>query len=389
MTIALDLAQRLIAISSFRDDQPHEGAVVDFLEDYFRHHLPWLELERQPTGTPGRDNLIAFTDRHPRLLLGGHLDTVPISSADQLIPTIRDGSLYGLGAVDMKSGLATVIATAQQHGPGGSYAILCYVDEEFDFAGMRTFIASSWNTIRPELICIAEPTDLSILAGCRGLIEFRLRVFGQRGHAARPQSGVNAIAKAMELMKLTEFFVAKHVSPEGIPSAFNLASIDGGAINMKDMLQNDAGQLLVSRQGNVIPDVAEVVVDIRPATPLLNQAALYHQIMADAQTLGVQAMCMTSRGNLFRHDLPGSITPRDQLGEVEQLLIDTGLPVTYTDISTFGYTDAAMAGDAFQVPAINFGPGPRGASHQKDEHVCVADLAPCGAVYDRMIRHYA
>src|SRR3989338_3331894 len=107
----LQILQKLVAIPSFIEKNRDERHVAEFVYQYLRV-FPFLNVRKQPIDDSGRFNVIASTHGKPRLLLGGHLDTVPRQEGwqcDPLVGQIKDNRFFGLGAYDMKSGCAAIL----------------------------------------------------------------------------------------------------------------------------------------------------------------------------------------------------------------------------------------------------------------------------------------
>lgn len=172
----LDLTSALVAIPSVSH---HERAMADAVEAALGL-CPWLEVERVG------DNVVARTQaaRTHRVLLGGHLDTVPASGGNE-VPRVDAGTLYGLGAADMKGGLAVLLHLAGElREPALDVTWCFYVCEEVEqrFNGLRLL----WDH-RPELLAadvaiLAEPTGGAVEAGCQGTMRVRIDLHGSRAH---------------------------------------------------------------------------------------------------------------------------------------------------------------------------------------------------------------
>jgi len=134
----------------------------------------------------------------PLLMLNGHMDTVQVSDAKAWTRApfgaeIEDGVLYGLGACDMKAGLAAMIYGAKLLRDtgvtlGGDLGVACVVQEEpCEGVGSRGRIEEEG--VRPDWVILSEPTNLDITRGQRGRLEMRLTTHGRSAHAANPSLG--------------------------------------------------------------------------------------------------------------------------------------------------------------------------------------------------------
>jgi succinyl-diaminopimelate desuccinylase len=121
VTDLLELTAELVDIPSVSQ---HEQAITDRIEQELLS-VPWLALDRIG------DNLVARTDlgRAARLVLAGHTDTVPVNGNDRA--RIDGDTLWGLGAADMKSGLAVMLELARTvHDPAVDITYVFYAAEE-------------------------------------------------------------------------------------------------------------------------------------------------------------------------------------------------------------------------------------------------------------------
>lgn len=139
----------------------------------------------------------------PTIILNGHLDTVPVMrnwQRNPFKPVIEDGKLFGLGASDMKAGLAILVDVYKKIKIDNVNLVLVLSsDEEDESHGSYRFLKKIET---PSDIClIAEPSNERIMLGARGRYEVVLEVFGRSAHGARPTLGINAIADATEIVR--------------------------------------------------------------------------------------------------------------------------------------------------------------------------------------------
>ena len=200
----------LIAIPSInpalrRDGEPSgwfgEERLAHFVGDWLRRAGAEVALEDVE---PGRPNVVARlgAGRGPRMIWEGHLDTVQVAgmTVEPFAPMIRDGRIYGRGAVDDKGCLAMfmlAMAALAAEGCPIDLTFLAAVDEETTFKGVLHHIARN----PPYDFGIAgEPTDLAIVSACKGVIRWRVTVGGRAAHTSTPQDGIDAGALAMSLV---------------------------------------------------------------------------------------------------------------------------------------------------------------------------------------------
>ena len=202
----LDLSADILTLTRALVDAPSvsgtEEALADAVEAALRG-LGGLEVERIGNAVLARTNL----DLPTRVVLAGHLDTVPI--ADNVPSELRDVDgvqrLYGCGTSDMKAGDALMLRVAGRFGvPGAEPAcdltFVFYDNEEVDSAlnGLGRVARERRGWLYGDLAVLLEPTDGEIEAGCQGTMRAVIDVPGRRAHSARSWLGANAIHGAAD-----------------------------------------------------------------------------------------------------------------------------------------------------------------------------------------------
>ncbi|HET6210838.1 MAG TPA: M20/M25/M40 family metallo-hydrolase, partial [Jatrophihabitans sp.] len=195
---AAELTAALVDIASVSGaEDPIAGAVERALR-----RLPGLRVQRLGNVVIARTEL----GRPERVVLAGHLDTVPI--AGNVPSRLVDGRLYGCGTSDMKSGVALQLRAAQLVGSGAldpamDLTWLFYDCEEVEAArnGLNRLAGEHPELLRADLAILLEPTDGIVEGGCQGTLRVELRLAGKRSHSARSWLGVNAIHLAAPVLQ--------------------------------------------------------------------------------------------------------------------------------------------------------------------------------------------
>ena len=175
----VDLCRALVDVPSVSGD---EAALADAVETALRAEAPWLEIARSGETVLARTHL----GRERRVLLAGHLDTVPI--ADN-VPSRRDGDLlYGCGTSDMKAGDAVFLhlaATLEE--PRHDLTLVLYDCEEIEASrnGLGRVEREHRNWLDADLAILGEPTSGTVEAGCQGTLRAEITTRGRRAHSAR------------------------------------------------------------------------------------------------------------------------------------------------------------------------------------------------------------
>jgi len=300
---------------------------------------------------------------------------------DQFKGIKKDGKIYGLGTTDMKGGLATLLSNLNIFKETKGLMILFYIDEEYDFLGMRQFIKEYQGKIKPKLIVSLDGGDLQIGNGCRGLIEVGFAVQGKTGHAARPISGKNAILKSAKAIEKTISILKKDFSSKklGITTC-NLAYLRGGL----DLGKDKRGNLLIGKEGNNVADMAEFILDVRPASEKLNASKLVEMVKKYLEKEDLKLLSFK-----IRHDLGSWLTPKRALKNVEPIIAKT-TKAKYANIGKTGYINTQMLWQAFdKVLCFTFGAGEGRLAHKPNEYIEITKLIKCQKAISNLIRQFA
>ncbi|MDQ1698959.1 MAG: succinyl-diaminopimelate desuccinylase, partial [Frankiaceae bacterium] len=233
-----------------------ESRLADEVERALRE-LPHLVVERDGDAIAARTEL----GRDHRVVVAGHLDTVPI--ADNL-PSRRDGDrLFGCGTSDMKAGIAVMLKVAAGlETPRHDVTWLFYDNEEVEAArnGLGRVARNTPQWLTADLAVLMEPTANRIEAGCQGTLRALVVIPGRRAHSARSWLGDNAIHRAGDLLIRLATYEARRVVIDGCEyrEGLNAVRIEGGV------------------SGNVVPDRCTLTVNYRFAPDRNEADALAH-----------------------------------------------------------------------------------------------------------------
>jgi succinyl-diaminopimelate desuccinylase len=350
--VALDLHADPIALTAALVDIPSvsrdEGAIADVVATALREQTDGFRVLRHG------NTVLARTDRGlpTRVILAGHLDTVPIAGNVPGRFTVEDGAqvLYGCGSVDMKSGDAVFLhLAATVADPVCDLTLILYDCEEIaaEFNGLGRIERELPEWLAGDLAILGEPSAGWIEAGCQGTLRARLTTSGTRAHAARAWLGDNAIHNLAPILERLRSYRAREVDIDGCVYREGLSAVrvSGGVA------------------GNVVPDEAEVVVNFRFAPDRSLDEAVEHvrQVFA-----GLSVGFELTDG--APGALPGLSAPAAK-NLVEMVHAHGGGGVR----AKYGWTDVSRFA-ARGIPAVNFGPGDPNLAHKVDEHVPTAQI---------------
>ncbi|MET8998970.1 succinyl-diaminopimelate desuccinylase [Amycolatopsis sp. Hca4] len=319
-----------------------EAELATAVQEALEKQAPHLEVVRNGDAVLARTNL----GRESRVVLAGHLDTVPENGN---LPSRREGRgdeeiLHGLGTVDMKGGDAVFLhLAATLPSPKHDVTFVFYDNEEVEAVknGLGRIERELPEWLAGDLAIVGEPSNGVIEAGCQGTMRVELRLSGTRAHTARAWMGENAIhALAEPLRRLAEY------TPR-------IVDIDG--LTYREGLQATAISGGVA--GNVVPDAAVLTVNHRFA-PDRDPAA------AERHLREVFAGFELSVVDLSPGALPGLSAPA-----AAELVAAAGGRAA----AKLGWTDVARFA-ARGMPAVNFGPGNPTLAHTKQENVRTAEI---------------
>lgn len=343
----VELTAALVDIPS---ESRNEARIADEVEAALRGQTSDFEVIRNGNAVLARTAL----GRPSRVLLAGHLDTVPV--ADNL-PSRRDGDLlHGCGTADMKSGVAVFLHLAATLAtPAHDLTLVFYDCEEIESAanGLGRIERELPEWLAADVAVLGEPTGGYIEAGCQGTLRVVISASGTRAHSARPWLGDNAIHKLGAVLDRLASYQARNVDIDGCTYREGLSAvrIDGGVA------------------GNVIPDAASVTVNFRFAPDRSPDAALRHvHEVFDGLDVRIE------QTDLAAGALPGLSKPA-----AKALVEAAGGQVR----AKYGWTDVSRFA-ARGIPAVNYGPGDPNLAHRRDERVPVGQITAAA----NMLRRY-
>ena len=368
------LTQDLIRCNSVT---PLEGGAIVLLDNLLTEN--GFKTERVDRN--GIANLFARWGEGKTIGFNGHTDVVPTGneddwSDDPFGAVIRDGILYGRGAVDMKSGVASFVAAAinliQDNPPEGSIVIAITGDEEGDATDGTTAILDWMNTQNETMdaCLVGEPTCPNEMGemmkiGRRGSMTAFLSATGIQGHSAYPHRAKNPLPVLIDALNQMAVHELDTGTEHFDPSTLAITTIDTG---------NPAN--------NVIPALTKATVNIR-----FNDAHT-----SDALKSWIEGICKNAQEGtgvsietLYKVSGESFITPPGAFSDIiaKAVAAETGMS---PELSTSGGTSDARFIKS-HCPVVEFGLVGK-SMHQANENVPVAQIGQLTAIYKRIISDF-
>lgn len=331
---AKEILKKLVGFNTIKDKENKE--IMDFIENYLKGFGFKTEYKSKCLVMSNSDICeIGFL---------GHTDTVSCSDDWKYDPfdlTEVDEKLYGLGACDMKGGIAAILSAVEKIDfsklKKGIRLFFTY-DEEIGFKGVNELVEK--NTLFPKYMIFGEPTNNQEIKASKGLLEFKINFKGVSSHSSSPEEGVNAIERCVDFIVRLKKFYAK-LKEEKINSKFatmNIGVINGG------------------RSVNIVPNSCELMIDFRTISKKQNKEII--------------------------KEIKGLIADDDScviINDIEPFSGSSG-----NDILSNYITEASFV--ETEKKCI-LGAGPNNA-HKKDEFITVESLEKLEKQYIYLIKYY-
>ncbi|MDI3193193.1 succinyl-diaminopimelate desuccinylase [Pseudarthrobacter sp. AL07] len=359
ITVPLDLRQDVSVLTAALMDinsvSGNETDLADAVEVALRA-IPELHVVRDG------DSIIARTelDRAERVILAGHLDTVPLPVTEGARGTVPstwesgvpgEGVLYGRGATDMKGGVAVQLALAATMFDGGAepkrdVTFVFYDHEEVEAvkSGLGRLVRNHGSLLGGDFAILLEPTHGTVEGGCNGTSRFEATTVGEAAHSARAWMGSNAIHAAATILARLAAYEPQTINVDGLDyrESLNAVKINGGTA------------------GNVIPDRCVVEINYRFAPDKTPDQAEAHvrELLEGFAVVRTDAAAGARPG--LNHPAAASFVAA----------------VGAEPKPKYGWTDVARFSE-LGIPAVNFGPGDPLLAHKDHEHVDADAIREC------------
>ncbi|CAH0118928.1 Acetylornithine deacetylase [Paenibacillus sp. CECT 9249] len=370
----IDLLERLIRIPGHEDCPGQEKAIGEFLYRLFREEGIDVELQEV---SDGRSNVIARlqgTGGGKSLMLNGHIDTIPpYDMPDALRPAVRNGKLYGRGAVDMLGAIAAMASALiavrrSQIRLRGDLIFTGVIGEESGSAGAWHMVNQG---VGADYAVVGEPTMMDIAVAHKGVEWFEIQFEGLAAHGSNPDAGINAIYHANRfIQKVRETYIpelARRAHPLLGHSTVNIGEIHGG------------------KRPTIVPDCCVVRLE-RRYIPGENREQVFQEMLSlleevkqaeDHVKVSIRRMPITK-------DVPHDALESNPDSPLVQALSDACREETGRNHAAIGvhfWTDAAILSNYGQMESVVCGPGNVAQAHSNDEYIELSQLEAATRVY--------
>lgn len=355
-----ELTSRYVSIPSVNGEHPERALAMAIAED-----LRSSGFEPVLIGDVSRPSLGVSTGGEPRVVLNGHLDTVPVDDSaewrfDPFAGVISEGSVHGRGACDMKGGLAIQVAVAQWLAAQGTAAGLVLhfaMGEERGEPGTEQLLDAGF--VAPVGL-VLEPTDFRLGIAQRGLVTLRITIPGRAGHASRPELTDNPILRLSEVLATISGLDANPSrthpllgSPSWTPTMVQsgvIPSMVPGSCQIHVDRRMIPGEKVEELQDTLRRALAEVGGDAH--VDIAEEEGIYLPAEISGESAGVSRMRSALEANGEQIHLFG--TPYSS--DVRHLVNQAG------------------------IEAVTFGPGRPSEMHARDEYIEINDLTRAARV---------
>jgi succinyl-diaminopimelate desuccinylase len=343
VTVSGDPGPQRLAMGAVTDVVRAQAPHLEVTEGRDPDH-PWTLL-RTPTD-PGR----------AQLLLACHVDTVPVPdpgewARDPFGGELDGGRVWGRGGSDMKAGLVASAAALAAADPETPVALLLTSDEEIGSRGAAA-AAEAVAGQRIGAVIVPEATANEVVLGHRGALWLAVRTAGRAAHGSTPERGHNAVLDLVALLGRAAADLPRATDPFLGTETWNPGVVAGGSVP------------------NVVPDRAEVLVDMRTVG---DGRALLSWWRGQPEVAAIDV----------RVDLPPVGTPGDDPWVRSLPARVLPAPATY-------FTDASVLAPVVQgAPIVVWGPGTPAVMHAVDEYVEVAELEQAAMAFGEVVARWA
>ncbi|HEV2313758.1 MAG TPA: ArgE/DapE family deacylase [Candidatus Acidoferrales bacterium] len=374
----LNLLEELVAIDSVNPTlvpgASGEQRAAEHVRDFLRANGIAAELEEAAASRPNVVATIGPANVKPALMIVAHIDTVGAGDMrEPFTPRVRDGKMYGRGALDIKSGVAAMCAAAAEIVREGArlsrpVIIAGVVDEECNSIGTEALLRRGHTA---EAAIVLEPTDLKLVIAHKGYAWFEIVTHGRAAHGSLPAEGRDAIRMMGRVLVALDELETRLASSAPHARLGN-ASLHASLIEGGQELSSYPAECRLQLERRMLPEETEQSAE-----------AELREMLADLERQDAEFRA-TLRGGLgarpayeIREDAPLVQRARKIIAHVCGACELSGMSA---------WTDTALLAAA-GIPGVVFGPAGRGL-HGAEEYVELDSVAQCAAALHELILEF-
>ena len=352
-----DLLRSLIQIKSV-NPPGNENQIANFIKKFLLEnniHSELVPLEED------RSSVVAKIEgeEERNITLCGHLDTVRVKEEDWTKPVfeglIENEKMYGIGASDMKGGVAAILYAVVLLKRRGinlkkTVQLALTADEEWGYRGAKNLVDGGYFD-RTDFLIITEPSNLQVSTGEKGEVWIGAKFYGKSAHGSTPEVGVNTIIPGSEfIVNITERYEKIfEADPFWGKTSMNIGQFHGGV------------------QVNIVPNYSEIQLDFRVISEEDKERAIElvkktgkdiaekYKVQFEEKVFNYKPLIFTNSNNPY-------VKKFMQAAGVKEVII------------TKYCTDGATIIPEKKMPFIIFGPGDIAQAHQNDEYIELESL---------------
>ena len=381
MTEVIKILEQLIAINS-----ENPGACEEEIAGFISNTLARSGIEHEIIRSgPKRANIIGSLhgENKRTIIFNGHLDTKPAGEGwdtDPFVPMTKDGRLYGLGASDMKGGIAAILAaildiSGERNKPKGTIQFQFVADEEMNSKYGTKYLIEHEYIKGEQFAIVAEPSNMKLVTRSLGNLWLTIKIQGKKSHAGFYWRGINAIHKATEIINELNIDISSKKYCDDDFSRFpavNIGYIKGG-----------------SHPGTV-PDFCEMALDIRFRNE--DERKAFIDVVNNSVAKSCEGYnCKCTVENFGGAGMPAwnMNSPHLNVKEYIKIIERSYMIVTNDKIERsafFGGSDAGILFLTAHIPTVIFGPGNLEQAHEPNEWVFVEDVIHASNIYKEIMK---
>ncbi|MGM0437546.1 MAG: M20 family metallopeptidase [Bacillota bacterium] len=363
-----DLISELVKIPSTPDSEGYERKVAEYIHQFFQDEGIESQLIKVKDNRPNIIAKIPGTGRGRSLMLTGHMDTVPAydMDIDPFSGEIKNGRVYGRGAVDMKGPLACMMLTLVAVKRAkielkGDLIFAGVIEEEYKSFGTEHLVKNGPKT---DAAIVGEPSQLNIAAGHRGLEWLEITIEGKAAHGGTAKKGINAISKAAKFINKVE----EELLPQFAERTHDLIgppTLNFGVIKGGTQPSSVAGEckIQIDRRWTPLETLDQVFEDLNKIIEKLQKEdkdfkASVKRIPSNMATMDHKPMEIS-----LDHPLVKKLEDATEVVRKKK-----------ADIISFpGWTDASLISNFANIATVVFGPGDISCAHSEIEYIDIEE----------------